>query len=172
MSADEDTGRGPYTGDWFDQRNERRREEYHTNEDYRAKANKDARDGYRNSKGTQRPFDPRQNLDKLETFGTMRLLEHGEAEALTFTKGEVAAVFARPAKQIQQWAQDGRIPATVERAKVPGKERNWIDIYHLDEVKVMVEALGPTLADLIYFRCDHVDAIKAVHDGIDKVRSK
>lgn len=165
MSADK-----PYTGPWYDERNERRKEAYHTDPEYRANANKMARDGYRDAKGTKRPFDPRANLPTLTSFGKVRLLDHEEAEVLTFTKAELAAIFDRPTKQIQQWVADGRLPAPVSRAKVVGVERNWIDVYYEDEVRAIVNALGPWLADLIYFRCDHVDAIKAVHDAVEGVR--
>lgn len=172
MSAEETKPQtGAYTGEWYQQRNERRKEKYHTDPEYRETANKLARDGYRENHGKQRPFDPRDNLPALASFGTERTLDHGEMIKLTFSKAEVAAVFNRPVKQIQQWAADGRIPASVQRAKVVGKERNWIDIYHEDEVRAMVEALGPFLADLIYFRCDHVDAIKAVHEAVAGVRN-
>lgn len=172
MTAETKPQPGAYTGDWYDERNERRREQYHTDPEYREKMNKLARDGYRDNHGQKKPFDPRVNLSKLESFGTFRVIDGDTkpGELLTFTKGELAVVFARPAKQVQQWAWDGRIPPPAKQGKVEGKERNWIDVYTLAEARAMVEALGPFLADLIYFRRDNVDAIKAVHDAIEKVR--
>jgi integrase len=169
--ADE-RNRGPYTGAWFDQRNRKRKENYHTDETYRANANKAARDGYRKSKGTATPFDPRKNLDRLESFGTIRhVLDAGTEPMLTFSKSELANVFERPAKQLQQWAQSGRIPATKLRGRVVGKERNLIDVYTPDEARAIIETLGPFLSEMIYFRCDHVDAIRAVHEAVEKVRA-
>lgn len=167
------TKSGAYTGEWFDKRNEKRREQYHTDGEYREAMNKAARSGYRAAKGTAEPFDPRQNLHKLPTAGKLRSYEGKEFEGVkvSYSKAELATIFDRPTKQIQQWAADGRIPPTVHRAKDVGRERNWIDVYTLAEAKAIIDALGPFLADLIYFRCDHVDAITAVHEAIDKVRS-
>lgn len=162
--------RGPYTGKWYDDRNERRKNRYHSDDNYRTTANKAARDGYRSTRGKSEPLDPRKNLTHLAEIGKVRLLENGEGKALTFSKAEVADVFERPTKQIQQWAADGRIPPTAIKAKVEGVERNWLDVYSEAEVRAIVEALGPFLSELIYFRCDHVDAITAVHDAVVKVR--
>ena len=164
---------GAYTGKWYDERNEKRREQYHTDADYREAANKSARSGYRQAKGVAEPFDPRKNLHLLPTAGKLRSYEGKEFEGVkvSYSKAELATIFDRPTKQIQQWAADGRISPTIHRAKDVGRERNWIDVYTLAEAKAIIDALGPFLSDLIYFRCDHVDAITAVHEAVDKVRS-
>jgi len=168
--------RGPYTGEWFDERNKRRQERYATDEKYREKVNKAARDGYRKAKGKSEPVDPRNNLDMLELgegfIGKLRSLR-GRTEAgkvPTVSKAELAVVFERPAKQITTWVFDGRIPNPIITARDEASERQWIEVYTVPEAKAMVGALGPFLAELIYFRNDNKEAIDAAREAITKVR--
>lgn len=165
------TKHGDYTGGWFAERNVKRKERYHSDATYRERANRDAREGYRRVAKTNMPFDPRTNLGTYVSMGKLRTVENGGDEVqLTYTKRELAAVLGRPLKQIQQWSADGRIPATVTRAKAEGWERNWLDVYTPAEVRAILDALGEFLSYMIYFRKDHVDAIRAVHDAVDAVR--
>lgn len=168
MSAAKDK---PYTGDWYDQRNQRRKETYHTDPEYREKVNSESRDGYRERAGVEMPFDPRDNRAKYVSMGKLRQIENeGDNATLCFTKSELADVLGRPTKQVQQWAADGRLPPPVKRGKVVGMERNWIAVYTPEEVGAIIDSIGEHLSQMIYYRKDHVDAIKAVHVAIDGVR--
>lgn len=168
-------GRGPYTGAWYDERNERRKKRYHNDPDYRSTANKSAREGYRKTAGVREPFDPRQNIGMLEPgegcAGTMRALSHipDAGPVLTFTKAELALIFNRPTKQIQQWAADGRIPSPMVRGRSTA-ERTWTEVYTQAEARAIVDALGEFLSQLIYFRTDHREVIDACRAAVTKVR--
>lgn len=170
--------RGPYTGEWYDKRNERRKERYHKDDDYRATANKQAREGYRKAAGVREPFDPRNNAHMLEpgenSAGTMRELmtRPGKPKVLTFTKEELARIFDRPDKQVRQWAADGRIPAAMVKGRNLDHERQWVDVYTAIEAKAIVMTLGQYLADLHYFRRDHVDAINATREAVADARKR
>lgn len=171
----EATGRGPYTGEWFDKRNKRRRERYVKDANYRETANVAARHGYRNSSGTLPPTDPMDNIHMLNPqsksfVGHARTLKDGRA-LLTVSKTELALVFDRPAKQVQQWAgSDTRIPTPVIKARRVLVERSWQNVYSLAEAKAIVTSLAPFLKDLLYFRQDHKDAINACREAVSDVR--
>lgn len=161
----------PYTGEWFNERNKRRKENYHSDPEYREKVNAASRENYREKADVDLPFDPRDNRDLYTSYGKLRQIEGGSSNAeLTFTKAELAEVLGRPVKQVQQWAQDGRIPKTVTRAKVVGTERNWLDVYTPAEVVALIDAIGEHLSQFVYYRTDHIDAIRAVHDAFHDLR--
>lgn len=172
------TGRGPYTGKWYDERNKRRRDRYRKDSKYRRSANKAAREVYRKGVGAGEPFDPRTNGHMLDAgptcVGRLRTVRGGSYDfpILTFTKAELAEVFQRPVKQIQQWAasNDRRIPSPVLRGRDEETERTWIDVYTQEEAKAIVRSLAPYLADLFYFRSDHKEAIEAVRAAVASVR--
>lgn len=175
--------RGPYTGEWYDKRNERRKERYHKDPKYRAEANKAARDGYRKARTStdaREPFDPRRNLSMLDPaspncVGKLRTLKDKPevGAVLTFSKSELAEVFDRPAKQIQTWALDGRIPSPIIRARCEAAgERVWLEVYSVAEARALVNALGPHLAELIYFRMDNTAAIDDARNAVTKARKR
>lgn len=170
--------RGPYTGDWYDERNKRRKERYRKDGEYRATANRQARDGYRKAAGVNDPFDPRENAHMLEpgenSAGTMRELmtRPGKPKVLTFTKEELARIFQRPDKQVRQWAADGRIPAAMVKGRNLERERQWVDVYTQIEARAIVMTLGEYLADLHYFRRDHAEAIDATRAAVADARKR
>jgi hypothetical protein len=173
----EETGRGPYTGKWFDERNARRRARYVKDADYREKANVAARHGYRDAAGTAPPPDPTGNMHMLNfgdtCVGKVRNIQGREGRAvLTFSKAELAQAFERPTKQVQQWAagSDTRIPSPVHKARVIGEERVWLDVYTAPEARAILSSLAPFLKDLLYFRQDHKEAIDACRKAVAQAR--
>jgi len=164
------TKKGPYTGPWFDDRNERRKERYHSEADYRSKENKAARDGYRKAAGSPEPFDPRTNVWKFASFGSLRDVDGStDGAVLTFSKSEMADLLGRPVKQVRTWIADGRLPKTAVRAR--GKnDIVMLDCYTQKEAAAIIESLGPFLADLLYFRKDNAAAITSVYSAVDEVR--
>lgn len=164
---------GAYTGDWYDERNKRRKEAYHSNPKLRSDLNASSRDGYRDRAGVKMPFDPRINIGKEAAFGTVRTVRGGPDDGkdmLTFTKAELGKMLGRPTKQVQQWAADGRIPQNNIKAKKEGVDHVPLDAYYEPEAVAILVSLGSHLANMLYFRTDHVDAIRAVHDAVDKAR--
>lgn len=170
--------RGPYTGEWYDQRNERRKERYRQDRAYRETANQQARNGYRKAAGVREPFDPRTNAHMLEhgpdCAGTLRELinRQGKPKVLTFTKEQLARIFDRPDKQVRQWAADGRIPAAMVKGRNLDFERTWVDVYTQIEAKAIVMTLGAFLADLHYLRRDHAEAIDATRAAVADARKR
>lgn len=169
----EDRADKPFTGDWYDERNARRRELYRTDPEYRKRTNKQSRDTYREGKCKGVPFDPTTNIDLIrgeKSVGKLRTLIDGKENVLTFTKEEVSQIFQRPVKQIQGWAYDGRIPDTRLSGRVPGVERVWLSVYSAAEVYAMVKSLGPFLADLLYLRKDNIEAIRSCREAVHNAR--
>lgn len=176
-----ETNKGPYTGKWYADRNERRKQRYHSDPEYRVKANKDARDGYRKARGPENvrdPIDPRPNLHMLQPgptcAGKLRTLKDhpGAGPVMTFTRKEIGEVFGRPGKQLQVWGLDGRIPLPMLSARCESTERSWSDVYTVPEVRAMVEALGPYLAEVVYFRIDNKEAVEACRKAVAAARKK
>lgn len=173
--ADE-TSRGPYTGKWYDERNERRKKRYRTDAEYRKTANAAARNGYRNSVGGADPPDPMDNISMLDDgpgcVGSLREVKGYPHPTLTFSRAELALVFDRPAKQVQQWASgnDKRIPSPILKGRIVGVERLYVDVYTQDEARALVTALAPFLKELHYFRADHKEAILAARAAVTIVR--
>lgn len=172
----DDTSRGPYTGEWYDKRNERRKKRYREDAEYRKTANAAARNGYRNSVGGNDPPDPMANIAMLDDgpqcVGSLREVKGRTIQWLTFSRAELAEVFGRPAKQVQQWASgnDKRIPSPMLKGRIVGVERLYVDVYSQAEAKALVIALAPFLKELHYFRADHKEAIMAARKAIADVR--
>lgn len=174
--ATEPTERGPYTGKWFDERNTRRRALYATDPAYRSKANGAARDSYRKQVGMAVPPDPSENMRMLDhgptCAGRLRVVKGRGRRQIMFTKKELALIFGRPAKQVQQWAasNDTRIPSPLLKARVEGEEKVWLDCYTMAEARAIVTSLTPFIKDLFYLRSDHREAIDACRDAVTSVR--
>ena len=170
--------RGPYTGEWFDERNKRRKARYREDAEYRTKANKAARDGYRNAVGGPQPPDPYANLALLEAgplcAGKSRQIHGSNRPRLTFTRAELAVVLNRPVKQVMQWASnnDKRIPSAILKGRVAGVEKFYFDVYTQAEARAIATTLAPYLKELHYFRADHKEAIEAVRYAIALLRKQ
>ncbi|KRW94271.1 AlpA family transcriptional regulator [Paracoccus sp. MKU1] len=154
--------------EWWAERNKRRRQRYAEDPEYRKKARLNSRSTYR-VKGKTEPFDPRQNLSRIDDFGKVRPVTFPDGrvvERWCMTKAEVAEIFGRSTKLFYHWIKDGRFPDTVLTAtdtfitrdyknKKGVKVPQTVGVYSSEEVIAAINALGPHLSNVVYFRTDH-----------------
>lgn len=165
----------PYTGPWYDQRNERRRQKYATDPAYREQMKDRARKAYRDrahgDDGSKKSdlYDPRNSLKKLAKLGTIRDVDgikgKGLVRALTFTKLELSRVLGRSRKQLYAWVNRDTLPSPIYQA-------GGLNVYLECEVVAIIEAIGEHLATVTYFRDDHDEQINAVHTAVITARKE
>lgn len=164
-------------------RSDRRSDRYANDPDYRLSARQRSREAYR-AKHDPKLFDPRQNLSALDNFGNIRLthMPQGDMQRWVFTKTEVAEVFGRVVKMFYRWVNDGRFPAPVVTAvdypirrdyknKTDVKVPQTVDVYTVEEVRAAINALGPHLSQVAYYRKDHSRERRALYDAVRRARS-
>lgn len=158
---------------WFgSERNERRRQKYLEDKDFREKEKARARVVSREP-GPPSADNPLTNITRLSSFGTMRevVTPAGETRSMVcMTTQELAKVLFRTVHILYRWRQQGKWPKSVLVTKVEGG--TGTDVYSVPEVKAMVRVIGEHLTKTPYFHNTHTDTAKALSEAAEAVRNK
>lgn len=159
----------PFSGGWWDKRNERRKREYAENPEVRAQIQERERENYRTKRGSVAGKADR--LDQTTVVGTQRSVEVpgvGLIQHATLTLKEVAAVLDMTPKQVGKWASDGRLPPPVARPVNPAGP----PVYLKEEVEAMLPPLVEHYRTIAYYRTDHTQTVSLILLRVRQAREK
>lgn len=164
---------------WAEARKRAHRRRYSSDPEYRERERAAALDRMRRKHGVSSTFkDPRENLPILSAFGDVRKVEWDGNDYLTFTVAELADMLGQSRGTVYRWIENGQLPAPVVDCEVEtgvfgrAGATTMMDVYLEDEVRAILDALGPHLASMHYYRQDHTDVIEKVFAGVDHVRKE
>ncbi len=167
------------TKNWYPEyaiaRNEKRREIYNTDAEYRRKAIEASRAAYRAAVG-MRTKDCRKNISKLDKIGTKRQVRLGqlkEAKTLTvlsFVGAELAKALGYSPLTVYKMQKDDRIPAPVFLTAVNAVAPQSQLVYIKEEVLAMMDVLGKHQQQIAYYRTTHIETINAMDAAVQKAR--
>ena len=170
--------------DWWKERDKRRRERYKNDPTYREQQVARSRATYR-AKTKSAPFDPAENLSKIDEFGKVRDVNWPTGTVVRrwcMTQHEMASVMGKSSKLFYQWVSDGRFPASILTAVDFSIKRDYskakevkvpqtVAVYTSEEVVAAVKALAPHLSTVAYYRKDHVEEIEKVTAAVHRARA-
>lgn len=177
--------------EWWNDRNARRRERYAKDKAYQVQRRAMSRENYREGKKSVGTFDPRQNLANIDQFGAVRKVQDAAGnvtERWCLTRREMAALLGRNLNLFYLWTRDGRFPPAVLMAIDYSTQRDYkdkqgnvvktgvvvphpVECYTSEEAIAAVNALGPHLAYVAYYRHDHDDAKRKVAEAVAAARA-
>ena len=166
---------------WFGAaRNARRRERYEQDPDYRAKHRAKSLDYLREQHGISTDFrDCRANIDILDAIGDVRTVKWDGGEYLTLTTEELAKALGEySVTNVRRWITNGQLPEPVVPCDVQtdtfGRkgETTEMFVYLEDEIKALMEVLGPHQTDYHYYRKSHRATIEKVFEAVNAVRAE
>lgn len=168
---------------WYEARDARRRIRYSEDPEYRDQRRAASREDFRkrNNVDPSDFRDCRKNYDHLDDFGKLRVIAIGDEleEHLTFNVAEVAQALGNYNKTIiRRWISKDMMPPPVLMATDVtgsfGRETGTseVQVYLEDEVKAMIEVLGPHQSQYRYYRADHRDTVDLLYDAIGVVRNE
>ena len=169
--------------EWGKKRNERRRQQYATDPDYRKRELDKSRETYHAKAGIT-PVNLMDNWRKARDAMQPRLVtlpDGTKRQHKCFKKGELADILDKPQKLIYKWIKDHRIPDTicsfmsvVDLSDTPSSRQGVINlpvaVYLLEEVEAMMSVLGPHFAKVTYYRADHMQERLNLWDRVTKAR--
>lgn len=160
---------GEFTGDWYDERNARRRARYRKDKATKDIARQKSRDAYREKVGIEAKMPKMSEFKaRLTDNGDTRLVSPQGVEVKCYTCEEVGAVFDTNVKQVRRWIESDKLPAPVLKTILNG--RFATKVYSHPEVVAMVSVLGAHFEQVLYFRNDHTQVIHDLRDAVKKAR--
>lgn len=157
---------------WFgDKWNERRRERYENDPEYRKKAIMRARKTYREKHGVEMK-DCSSNLDNLGQIGTIRPVVLGKktVDRLSFNVAEMGEVLGRSAVSLYHWFSNDQFPKPVFETGFTGGGNLNCKVYTEQEVIALVEVYSEHQSRKAYFRKTDTDTINRLHSAVKKLR--
>jgi hypothetical protein len=160
----------------LDRKNEVRREMYASDADYRASRMEESRARYRQEHGVFEK-DCRENLDALDSIGSMRLIKLGKKQLniLTFNNRELAEALGYSLVQVYRWQNDGRLPKPrTALSYEEGLKGRFMcsEVYTEDEVKAIMSVLGEHQQSVAHYRTTHTLTIKKMFSAFNKAKLK
>ncbi len=157
-----------------------RKERYAQDPEYRNTAIERSRQNYQRT--TEQRMDPRENLEGLLELGVhteYRREDGTTGRRVMFSKAMVAELLGVKPKAFYEWVNDGRFPQSVVEGKfinqrvrdgIPQQLVQWTAGYTLHEVRAAIEALGPHLSTMTYYRQDHQPTRKELFRRVTEAR--
>ena len=165
---------------WWRERNARRREQYQTDKEYRKNRQEKSREWWRQNNSVGDGKSCLENQDKLYSIGEIRTVYFPDGDSywlLCFTLEELADALGGYAKQVMyRWCSQGQLPHPVYQADAYvnsfGRKRfpTKVNVFLEDEVRAIMEVLGPHQKVYRQYRTSHTSVISAIQDAVDKVR--
>lgn len=154
----------------FKTRNEKRRERYQTDDQYRTISQTQSRRAYRRRADVE-VSDCLYSLEFLERLATTKsvvLLNGKVREYPVFSIPQTASALQKIYQTVWRWVQRGQLPVPVLR---PEGQQNE-NVYHLQEVRVFIEEIGKHEKRVIYYRRDHTDVRDIIYERVASVRKR
>lgn len=145
---------------------------YRRDEGFRQQVKEGARRAYRRKAGVM--------LD--DCLYSLKFLDQaGHVEDVKFRSGEVrrerifylrdcADVLQKQYQTVWKWIENGMIPRAVLKAKFQFRRVN--EVYHVEEVRVLIEEIGRHEKTVAYYRKDHAEVRERIEQRFREVRSK
>lgn len=150
-----------------------RRLRYATDETYRNKAKDISRNGYRKRVGleTESCLYSLQFLDKLAKDFTVRKHDGEHSKTIRgFSVSMASEALQQLYQTVWRWIQNGIIPAPIfVRVNVSGSRPYYV--YHLEEVRILVEEIGEHEKNMAYLRKDHTEVRGRIEQRFSKFRN-
>lgn len=160
---------------WGKERNERRRERYQSDVEYRRHARQQTRETYRRIKQALgvpvRSDDCAENLPKLPTIGKERLVKTsiGSQHMLTFTAAEMARALDRNPQVIYRWFAADLFPRPVVVTK---NDRNRDQFVYTEwEAEAVINEFSRHQKESQYYKERHTETRDRIFAAVDEVRS-
>lgn len=154
-----------------------KRVRYASDPAFRRSAQAIARNGYRKRVGmeTQSCLYSLEFIDKLsKEFTVLRNDGKGRGVAFVihgFSVPEAAEVLQQIYQTVWRWIQNGIIPAPIFERVGPNGNKPYL-VYHLEEVRILVEEIGEHEKTMAYLRKDHVETRGRIERRILEFRNK
>ncbi len=149
-------------------RNDRRRQRYATDLDYQETLRARARATYR--AGTQMELaNCLRSLDFYRTLAIPRrvTLPNGEERVIRVMRlASVAHCLQKIYQTVWRWKRDGMIPEPVLVLTGRGTK-----VYHIDEVRILIEEIGAHERVMAYYRADHQEVKHKIFTRINNLRN-
>lgn len=98
-------------------------------------------------------------------------LPSGEVREMpVFYLSDTADVLQKLYHTVWRWTHSGMIPSPVLLANFSTAKPN--SVYHIDEVRALVEEIGKHEKSIAYFRKDHTDVIERIEQRFNDIRSQ
>jgi len=147
-----------------------RKTRYALDTEYREKAKHFSRRSYRRRAAVELE-NCLHSLDFLTERGHMEdaRMPNGEVKNFhVFYLTEAAKMLQKRYQTIWRWISNGVIPAPVLVAKLDKGQPH--EVYHVDEVRVLIEEIGKHENTVAYFRKDHVHVTMRIEQRIADIR--
>lgn len=138
---------------WGDDFNQKRREKYASNKEFREGEKRRMR--VRSREGGP-DYDPRTRLGELDSLATSRDVFDDTGEQITtpcFTTEEVADLLGRQTQALYRWRSAGKFPHGVWRTKA--ETGNFKQVYTVSETKAILKVFGEHFAETPYYHESH-----------------
>lgn len=156
----------------------KRRERYRKDPEYKKKVNQYNLERYRSAYGKTEQKNCRDNLNDLESFGTLRELTHTGKEGLTFTSEELGSVLGGyDVQTIYRWVRLGVFPEPVYKAYTYRSAYNKamvktsVNVYLAREVSAFIPVIADHQDEYYYLSQKHKETINALQKAARKARS-
>lgn len=169
-----------YHTKWKKDINEKRREQYHKDDNYRESILDRTRQSYREKNKLVNQKDALKNLPILKDMGVKRKCHFGDKVRwmVTFTCKELGeALGGYHVQSIYRLKSTGVLPEPVVAADVESNdfgratvEQNFV--YTYAEVKVMVKVVGEHQQKISRLSHVHTDTITKIFDGVEQERER
>jgi len=151
-------------------RNEKRRERYQTDDEYRIISQKQSRLAYRRREDVE-VSDCLYSLEFLEHLATTKkvvMLTGRIREYPVFSIPQTASALQKIYQTVWRWVQRGQLPPPVLKPRGQQNE----NVYHLQEVRVFIEEIGKHEKEVTYYRRDHDQVRDRIYERVASVRRR